>query len=364
MSTDGLVGEYRNDFIYSVMERVETTGATFGSRELTKWDLAQKYVSRGTIPYVTSNLKVVEDGVSRPLAYPYLIREVGGVKVGLLGVIGSSEFTKARLPEGLQLVFEDPLDAVHSLLPKVREEAEVVVLMAHMDGRTTEQLADDLEGVDVVLAGNRARADKSCREVGTVIYNEAGIRGQWAGVVRLIVSTEGDILDWGGRNTSLDASVTPDPDLQKLVDEHENEVQRMRRAGAAARTSDQEGKLQLTRYLGVENCQGCHVSEYKQWLKTAHAHSFETLLKEGKDKDKDCVSCHVTGFGDKSGFAMDRTEPDLRNVQCEMCHGIGSEHTRGPRAVKVTEAMCVTCHDTKNSPNFSYETYLKAVVHE
>lgn len=363
MSTDRLVGDFRNDFIFSVMEDVQTMAATFGSRELTQWKKTEEYISRGSIPFVSSNLKVVEEGVSRPLAYPYLIRDVSGVKVGFIGVIGGSEFTKAEVPEGLNIVFEDPLDAISEVLPQVREEAEVVVLMAHMDGRSTEQLAGDVSGIDVILVGDRARADKSCRQVGDAVYNESGIRGQWAGVVRLIVSTDGDVLDWGGRNVSLDAAIDPDPAVQSRVEEHEKEAQRMRRAGAAARRSDAEGKIQLTRYLGVGNCQDCHVSEHKQWLQTAHAHAFDTLVKEGKAEDQKCISCHVTGYGKSNGFVADSSELDLHNVQCESCHGMGSEHARGPGAVKVTEALCVTCHDTKNSPDFDYEKYLKAVAH-
>jgi 2',3'-cyclic-nucleotide 2'-phosphodiesterase (5'-nucleotidase family) len=364
MSTDGTVGEYRNEFIWSVMENLGTMAATFGGRELGRWAEMQEYVARGTIPFVATNLKVVEEGVTKPLAHPYLIREVGGVKVGLLGVMGGSQFTKAELPEDLDIVFEDPRDAIEAVLPEVRRQAEVVVLMANMDGRSTELLAEDVEGIDVALAGHRARSDKTCRRVGNAVYNESGIRGQWAGVVRLIVSTRGDILDWGGRNVSLDASVNLDPEVDKLVDQHEKDVTRMRRAGAAARKSNLEGKFEAARFLGVESCQSCHVSEYKQWLQTAHAHSYETLVKEGKEKDKECISCHVTGYGQKTGFSTSRPEPDLQNVQCESCHGIGSEHARGPEAPEVTETLCVTCHDTKNSPNFDYERYVKAVVHQ
>jgi hypothetical protein len=147
------------------------------------------------------------------------------------------------------------------------------------------------------------------------------------------------------------------------VDEHENEVDRVRKAASAARESSLEGKIELTRYMGVTNCKSCHVSQFDQWLKTAHARSFETLLKAGKAQDKECVGCHVTGFGESSGFKVEQTDPDLRNVQCESCHGMGTEHARGPDVAQVTESACVGCHDTKNSPNFDYDTYLKAVVH-
>jgi hypothetical protein len=151
--------------------------------------------------------------------------------------------------------------------------------------------------------------------------------------------------------------------MQALVDKHEEEAARMRKAGAQARRDEREDRLVLNRYLGVENCRGCHVSQYEQWRKTAHARSYETLVVQRKTEEKECVSCHVTGFGEPTGFTAELEGPDLGNVGCETCHGMGTEHARGEGAVQITETMCLSCHDAQNSPDFEYAEYLKAVVH-
>ncbi|UCD35397.1 MAG: hypothetical protein JSU90_00795, partial [Nitrospiraceae bacterium] len=90
-----------------------------------------------------------------------------------------------------------------------------------------------------------------------------------------------------------------------------------------------------------QKCKACHLKQYKSWSETAMATSFENLKpgvraeakkKAGLDPDKDytadadCVKCHSTGFGTGGFVNMDET-PHLAGVQCEGCHGPGSEYS-------------------------------------
>jgi hypothetical protein len=93
-------------------------------------------------------------------------------------------------------------------------------------------------------------------------------------------------------------------------------------------------------YVGAKKCKACHVKQYKAWMKTAMANAFEDLKsgvkaeekkKAGLDPAKDyttdpkCLRCHTTGYGKPGGFKSMEETPKLINVQCEGCHGPGSE---------------------------------------
>jgi hypothetical protein len=45
-----------------------------------------------------------------------------------------------------------------------------------------------------------------------------------------------------------------------------------------------------------------------------------------KDATPECIPCHVVGFRQAGGFQTDLRTPHLVNVQCENCHGMGTEH--------------------------------------
>lgn len=96
-------------------------------------------------------------------------------------------------------------------------------------------------------------------------------------------------------------------------------------------------------YDGRKKCSGCHKSQYKSWRQTAHAKALESLeagakeeakIKAGLDpeqdytEDKDCVVCHVTGFGMEGGYEIDDPSKYTVGVGCESCHGPGKLYRR------------------------------------
>lgn len=94
-------------------------------------------------------------------------------------------------------------------------------------------------------------------------------------------------------------------------------------------------------YEGRTKCSSCHKSQAKSWKDTAHAKAMESLKpgtrKEAKIKakldpdkdytqDKDCVGCHVDGFGKKGGYTVEAPKKPLAAVGCESCHGPGKNY--------------------------------------
>ncbi len=154
-------------------------------------------------------------------------------------------------------------------------------------------------------------------------------------------------------------------------------------------------------YVGAKKCKKCHGDVYKSWKKTALAKSFEALkpgvkaaekTKAGLDPEKDyttdekCLGCHTTGYGKPGGYAIgSKTAAKFEGVQCEACHGPGSNYNpimddvkKQKRKYKTSEmeaaglvlptkANCETCH-SKESPfftgEFNFEEMKKKGTHE
>jgi RecJ-like exonuclease len=108
-------------------------------------------------------------------------------------------------------------------------------------------------------------------------------------------------------------------------------------------------------YVGAEKCKICHRTEYASWQGLPHAKTFDRL--EGEERaDPECLACHATG-----GRA------DLPGVQCEACHGAGSEYKSmrimqdreaalAAGLIRPDEKVCRTCHETTphDLPPFDY----------
>ncbi len=103
-------------------------------------------------------------------------------------------------------------------------------------------------------------------------------------------------------------------------------------------------------YVGAASCLECHEDRHTRWAATIHATAFDTLLVSGDGDNELCYPCHAVGYGQPSGFVDLDTTPLLANVQCENCHGPGSNHVADPNNVhlelRLDADLCGACHQS------------------
>lgn len=122
-------------------------------------------------------------------------------------------------------------------------------------------------------------------------------------------------------------------------------------------------------YRGAVICSGCHAqdgapggNQYESWSQTAHAHAIESLAEVGQDQNGFCLGCHTVGsYGVNADVSLNNGGYDevsverLQGVQCENCHGPGSEHPSpsfGSVQVVMEAAVCGQCHNGVHHPTF------------
>lgn len=157
------------------------------------------------------------------------------------------------------------------------------------------------------------------------------------------------------------------PKIRALVDAYDLSVSEENLAFARAHpTPCPEARAGDAEFVGAQTCMGCHSAAYAFWQKTSHARAYATLEQKGKQFNVDCVSCHVTGWKQPQGACSIAQVDGRQNVQCESCHGAGSLHaaTGNPEliALRVPESTCISCHDAVNSPHFNPTTYRPRIL--
>lgn len=128
-------------------------------------------------------------------------------------------------------------------------------------------------------------------------------------------------------------------------------------------------KLQIKHspFAGAKACAACHKKEYDTWSQSKHHLAYETLIKEGKQFDSECVSCHVVGAKEKGGFVSAKDTPQYAGVQCENCHGARKEHTKNPHInpnIKINaKTVCTSCHHSPHVAEFDFAKYWVKIKH-
>ena len=124
-------------------------------------------------------------------------------------------------------------------------------------------------------------------------------------------------------------------------------------------------------YVGTEACRSCHPSQHRSWSRSPHAAAFRDLAHPASDgimrlsgtsveplANPICLGCHATAT-DTEGWERDPTFEVADGIQCEHCHGRGSEHLEraaggsvresGPALRTPTTEDSQVCHLPKGS---------------
>ncbi|MCL4561864.1 MAG: hypothetical protein M1281_14805 [Chloroflexi bacterium] len=140
-------------------------------------------------------------------------------------------------------------------------------------------------------------------------------------------------------------------------------------------------RVTVATYIGADQCKTCHADQYAKWEQTPHATVFTTQVNVDPEKEYaeggfSCARCHTVGYypiatqatggfwdvavnvlkyvwpkaqiGKAGTFeAMPAELKNVANIQCENCHGPGSEHKGDPTKIGVSmdAATCDQCHN-------------------
>jgi excinuclease UvrABC ATPase subunit len=150
------------------------------------------------------------------------------------------------------------------------------------------------------------------------------------------------------------------------------------------------------KYVGVNTCVGaCHNKEDQGdqlliWKESAHSKAFLNLQTEAADsiarsrgyltaaaETPQCVRCHLLGTDTDESLLLGSFDKS-QGVQCESCHGPGSEYKKlsvmkdkdkamsnGLILHSEKEKFCIQCHN-EESPTyfeFDYEPMWKMIAH-
>jgi hypothetical protein len=322
--------------------------------------------------FVSTN--AVDDASGELLFAPYRVVEKGGKKVGFLAVVSPERHVVAPVEEalaadGIRLL--DPSESVRQYLPELSSKTDVVVLLAHTGIETAEFLAEDLD-VDAVIVGHYPAILDDPKRRGDVVVAMAGSKSDRFGTLELTFDAAGKLMDAKGDAVRLLSQGPMDGEIHALFEDLDRAQKEMRREHQLANQRQREQKAQEDRIaavvehngiLGAESCKSCHVPQFEAWSQTPHATAFATLAEADAWDDPECVGCHVTGIADKHHVADANLPPEVWNVQCEECHGIGFQHARDGSFLGAGESTCRRCHDAENSPEFDYELYSSYGVH-
>ena len=142
---------YHGDADIAVMNALHYDFACPGNHEYNNsLEQVKKMRDSAHFPFISANSKIKADGLL--LYQPYIIREIGGVKIAFFGLLTIDAQTYPAAKNDLTL--ELPLEAAKRLVPELRRKADLVVAVTHIGFAEDEKMAKEVPGIDLIVGGH------------------------------------------------------------------------------------------------------------------------------------------------------------------------------------------------------------------
>lgn len=350
LAGDTRLDKLRGGAFLSTLKRIGYDVAHLGASELR---FGNDHATSSGLTWVSANVEL--QGISRARTF-----EVGGRQVHVSAVSGNRQarriHAEGRMASAPTLDLETysyrgAVQSVQSVAARLKS-GDLLVLMSDLQADSNTRLAQAVPRIDVILASSE-RAVK--RYVGATSILGMQPEGRGIGVAEILPDTITARTVW------VTDAIVPDPEIARFVEEFYAAVSKdpaLRDEGPPRFVGMSEERAVLAgknAYVGSNACAPCHRSAFESWERSPHATAFDRLLGAQRHFAPGCVTCHTTGYGYETGYEIG-IDNQLRDVQCETCHGPGRNHVRRPEAQNIRLASdpgtCRTCHTEDQTPDF------------
>jgi 2',3'-cyclic-nucleotide 2'-phosphodiesterase (5'-nucleotidase family) len=330
---------------------------------------------------------IVNESAGRATPQKFIVKEIGkqqpkpsGTRPLKVAFMGLSE-TAPTPPQGFKIT--DPLEAARRVVPEARRAADFIVVLAHLSIAEAVGIAREVPGIDVLIAGNSEGGNGPVFtppiKVGATQVLFTPYETRMLGELRVYRGKQGD-FSTRARFISLDAGVPDDPMALEVVNAWRSKEGEARRSAkqllndwlASSRATLQSkaagGSAEARGAFNVSAtaCAQCHVAQYIQWSSSRHGHATDSIVKKQTEFDASCLSCHASVF-EKTAKLAETETPRYQNVQCEQCHGPGSDHAAKPAKgyglIPNLQAACAACHTAQINPGFDAQAAWARIKH-
>ncbi len=187
-----------------------------------------KQTSLVKIPILLSNI-VYKDS-NRRIFQPYIIKEIDGIKIGILGL----GVIREDHPSSRNIKQLDPIVIAKEIVPEIQKKSDIIIALTHIGIGADILLAQKLPEIDVIVGGHTHNKLDEPMTVprkngkGDVIIVQAGEYTQFLGRLDIYVqkgiSNNYEIVKSKGQLISIDGKIQEDKAILELLNQYKDKL--------------------------------------------------------------------------------------------------------------------------------------------
>ncbi|MCJ8015265.1 bifunctional metallophosphatase/5'-nucleotidase [Paenibacillus sp. KQZ6P-2] len=211
VETEGTMGGANVDILNLTGYDVITIGNNEGLT-LTPEDLSRAYAEL-MAEVVCCNIIEKTTGAPPVWMKKHTIIEKGDVKIGITGA--TAPFSAFYELLGLDAL--EPEDVIRKEVEVLRPQVDIVILLSHLGLATDKQLAEHVQGIDLILGGHTHHLLEQPLQIGNTTVCGAGKFGEYVGKIRMEQQQDGTYLVTEGGCGPVDTDVLDEAVSSALV---------------------------------------------------------------------------------------------------------------------------------------------------
>jgi len=190
-------------------------------------------------PFLSSNIS--DEATEKPLFQPYLIKEVGGLRIGIFSLLSPDFFISPSDPRRKGIMVRSPVDTARNMVKDLQPKTDLIVLLSHLGYPKDMELAQAVPGIHLIVGSHTGLNLVYPHVVKNTIILHTAPKGMYAGKLDLtLANVEAGFYNVATRRSleaslnslksRLSSSQTPEPEkvhLQKSKEDIERNLKQL-----------------------------------------------------------------------------------------------------------------------------------------
>jgi 5'-nucleotidase len=139
---------------------------------------------------------------------PYVVMDLGGLRVALVGLSGGSDLG--------EIAVRDPLATAQTVVPEAAQQADVVIVLSHAGPEVDQKIAETVPGITAIVSGGTGALSSAWRSSVSGTWRlhadeaKPGHAGRFLGIARLTFDAGKKVSDLNWQSFPLGTEIASD----------------------------------------------------------------------------------------------------------------------------------------------------------
>jgi len=276
----GLMDEYtqdtqlntqRTEVNLKAMELIKYDAVAIGEDEFNfGLDFLKENILKAKLNFLSCNISITNNGELTKKILPYVIKQVGGLKVGIIGVTNALAKQRAG-----NISFVEPWIAAERTIKELKKNnTDMLVVLSNLSETQNSDLINEIKGIDILITNRPVKEGESYKEIGSTLVFNPSRQGRKLGVLTLSIKN-GKITVKKSELKRLSDKIKNNPQIEEILPGcfSDNNCRNKNISGTCLNPGTKESKCVFSQakkvsllVITMKNCLGCDTKETLNYL--------------------------------------------------------------------------------------------------